>query len=979
MSLLDVQAVVALARCPYVKQNTAERIMAAANIQLSQIQSGKAAAPSVACVKPQQMHHNRRAAQQCAEQSRKRPTDPRDQEMEPDSPIVTLQTEQEGLNRSSVLHVGSEQHTEQTADSGAAQSCKRGRGQHRTTPNSSGTIQSSEAHRDANMVQSEQQKRHKDQGKTCQQPADALCEHCGQPHDRSYGSGRFCSQACRSRRNSRNSIKASAANSTNASAAKSAKTDNLKDASLRRQPTAGVAGGAALGGNSVDIDLSKWKSERSSSGYRGVRPSASGKFRAHIVLDKAHVSIGTFSTAEEAATAYAKRYLAVHGAVSERPPADSAAAPRSGWGACLEKWATQVPAEISSSVVMRKVLTAYTQVRDSTACTADLEKAILCVIERATDPQVLCAFVAGGGLMLVRNHLSSKALELETLSIELLLCLLARLPVNFETMKASRLGAKIHQLCTCKATRVMAQAKRLKKIYMSELVGGEDVIAAEVDNSDLLRHHANLSGQAINHAISTKLCKSPSVANAEMEGVEGVEVVAARAEKEATKEEEDEASEEEEASEEDEASEEVEVSEVTLHLCGMGGCILQSRHSGLCSVALPSCSRRCKGRQQEVGAAAATPLEDPAPANAAGSGHVIAQTKPTQTITKRKRQQPEETEARLAGSCGRRGHKPLALPSKRRQKSQQKLEAKDSTQATQRAGERAREACVSKVAVTKDPSRASVGLLVGRCVEKHFDGHGVFSGRVKKYNAAHSWYLVEYEDGDTEELTELEVNKLLPSAAELLTPTEQQPAKKKAVSGVKKAEGDAGEVHKFEWRQARKMPLGWMQKVYECASQRTGFRWDANYMAPDGTRYTSKSAAVAGIAAGQNRANDAPLPADPALDTPPQAVQKPMQLERQKEEPAEDDQLKVPPQLAQWQQQARQLSEGALKIKQPPGAYALFQTERTEESASLRDMEFGLRSKEVLCHTLYLPYLPAALAGCSHSYFQSYSHNYSHD
>ena len=37
-------------------------------------------------------------------------------------------------------------------------------------------------------------------------------------------------------------------------------------------------------------------------------------------------------------------------------------------------------------------------------------------------------------------------------------------------------------------------------------------------------------------------------------------------------------------------------SEDTTHRCGMGGCIRESRHSGLCNVVLPSSSRRCAGR-----------------------------------------------------------------------------------------------------------------------------------------------------------------------------------------------------------------------------------------------------------------------------------------------------------------------------------------------------------------------------------------------
>jgi len=100
-----------------------------------------------------------------------------------------------------------------------------------------------------------------------------------------------------------------------------------------------------------------------------------------------------------------------------------------------------------------------------------------------------------------------------------------------------------------------------------------------------------------------------------------------------------------------------------------------------------------------------------------------------------------------------------------------------------------------------------------------------------------------------------------------------KPHKRKKTGDIKKADGSTEKVQKFEWRQALKMPLGWMQKVYECASQPSGIR-TACYMAPDGTRYNNKVAAIAAMAIEQNPANVAPPHALPALEAPqPQAVQ----------------------------------------------------------------------------------------------------------
>jgi hypothetical protein len=51
------------------------------------------------------------------------------------------------------------------------------------------------------------------------------------------------------------------------------------------------------------------------------------------------------------------------------------------------------------------------------------------------------------------------------------------------------------------------------------------------------------------------------------------------------------------------------------------------------------------------------------------------------------------------------------------------------------------------------PSATSVGnALVGREVRKEFVGFGVYTGVVKQYRPKKHWWVVQYTDGDTEEL-----------------------------------------------------------------------------------------------------------------------------------------------------------------------------------------------------------------------------------
>ena len=101
-------------------------------------------------------------------------------------------------------------------------------------------------------------------------------------------------------------------------------------------------------------------------------------------------------------------------------------------------------------------------------------------------------------------------------------------------------------------------------------------------------------------------------------------------------------------------------------------------------------------------------------------------------------------------------------------------------------------------------------------------------------------------------------------------PSQSKPRKrKKTACDIEQTEESEKEQKKFEWRQALKMPVGWLQKVYECASQPSGIR-TACYMSPDGTRHNSKAAAIAAMATmliEQNPSILDPLPAEPEEQT----------------------------------------------------------------------------------------------------------------
>lgn len=64
-----------------------------------------------------------------------------------------------------------------------------------------------------------------------------------------------------------------------------------------------------------------------------------------------------------------------------------------------------------------------------------------------------------------------------------------------------------------------------------------------------------------------------------------------------------------------------------------------------------------------------------------------------------------------------------------------------------------------KIVSKKVPLEAGNNALIGREIKKQFKGHGFFTGRVTRYKAP--YYIVCYDDGDKEELDELEVQKWL--------------------------------------------------------------------------------------------------------------------------------------------------------------------------------------------------------------------------
>lgn len=59
----------------------------------------------------------------------------------------------------------------------------------------------------------------------------------------------------------------------------------------------------------------------------------------------------------------------------------------------------------------------------------------------------------------------------------------------------------------------------------------------------------------------------------------------------------------------------------------------------------------------------------------------------------------------------------------------------------------------------KIPQEAGRNSLVDREIKKHFKGHGIFTGRVTKFKAP--YYTIKYDDGDSEDMDEMEVHKWL--------------------------------------------------------------------------------------------------------------------------------------------------------------------------------------------------------------------------
>ena len=62
----------------------------------------------------------------------------------------------------------------------------------------------------------------------------------------------------------------------------------------------------------MDIDLEQWRSAKSATGYRGVN-MFKDRYQARILVSGEMRYLGTYDTVEEAARAYARKYLEIHG------------------------------------------------------------------------------------------------------------------------------------------------------------------------------------------------------------------------------------------------------------------------------------------------------------------------------------------------------------------------------------------------------------------------------------------------------------------------------------------------------------------------------------------------------------------------------------------------------------------------------------------------------------------------------------------
>ena len=90
--------------------------------------------------------------------------------------------------------------------------------------------------------------------------------------------------------------------------------------------------------------------------------------------------------------------------------------------------------------------------------------------------------------------------------------------------------------------------------------------------------------------------------------------------------------------------------------------------------------------------------------------------------------------------------------------------------------------------------------VIGTHIEKKFPGHGVFKGKV--ISADNGFYQVQYSDGDEEELSPVELAKLLPKSMSgtrsngkrLAEPlAEEKPKRTKTEEWVPRADGKLSE------------------------------------------------------------------------------------------------------------------------------------------------------------------------------------------
>ena len=86
------------------------------------------------------------------------------------------------------------------------------------------------------------------------------------------------------------------------------------------------------------MDLNKWRSAKSISGYRGVTFLTGGRYKVQMCVDGKTKYLGSFDTAEQAALVYARRHTKLHGTPAVEMSADEAVAAAVAEGINLDEW-----------------------------------------------------------------------------------------------------------------------------------------------------------------------------------------------------------------------------------------------------------------------------------------------------------------------------------------------------------------------------------------------------------------------------------------------------------------------------------------------------------------------------------------------------------------------------------------------------------------------------------------------------------------